>query len=262
MKTNVKTLVVMFVTLAGISFLFNACKKETPSTSSPGTYNMYMTDAPGAYQQVNVNIVGAEANTGGSSWVALKVNAGIYNLLNFSNGRDTLIATGQLSGSSVTQVRLLLGSTGNTVMVNNTVYPLQTSAEEQSGLTVNVSSNMSGSSSGSVVLDFDAGMSVVATGSGSYTLKPVVRANIPPTNGGIKGTVSVLSPITAVLAINGSDTASGFSSLLSGGFMLQGLASGTYKVVIIPPPPYSMSTVANVNVSSGQVTDMGSITLQ
>ena len=263
MKTNGKTQMAMFVALAAAAAMFTSCKKDNNNmtTSSPGTYNMYMTDAPANYQQVNVNIVGAEVNSGTSGWIALKVNAGIYNLLNFSNGKDTLIASGQVSGSTVTQVRLLLGSTGNTVMVNNTLYPLQTPSADQSGLKVDVSSNMSGTASNTVVLDFDAGMSVVATGSGSYILKPVIRADIAPANGSIQGTISPLGSPSTIIAING-DSASTFSSTLTGGFMVQGLASGTYTVVILPPPPYTIKTVTGVNVTSGQATSMGTITLQ
>jgi hypothetical protein len=63
-----------------------------------------------------------------------------------------------------------------------------------------------------------------------------------------------------ILATN--DSAATFSSTASGGFMIQGIASGSYKVVIILRTPFSISTYTGVMVNSGSVTDIGTITVQ
>ena len=54
-----------------------------------------MTDLPGNYDEVNVDIRGVEVTGNGGS-VTLNINPGIYNLLDYANGVDTLIATGDV----------------------------------------------------------------------------------------------------------------------------------------------------------------------
>jgi hypothetical protein len=259
MKTKQKIGLALFGALL-ITF-FSACKKETPQSSSQTSYYMYMTDAPADYQQVNVNITAAQVNTA-SGWVSLNINAGVYNLLTLSNGKDTLLASGTVASGMVSQIRLILGPTGNTVKVNGTVYPLETPSAQQSGLKLDVNTDLSGISTFKMVLDFDAAMSVVANGSGSYILKPVIRANVAPTTGGIKGNIAPFSSQFAVLAIANADTSATFSSTLNGGFEVQGLASGTYEIVIIPQYPYRVAVYNGIIVNAGQVTDMGAVSVE
>jgi hypothetical protein len=262
MKTNIK---IAATAIAAFSLLFlTMCKKTEPGSSGPNSnYNVYMTDSPGDYQEVNVNITGVEINTGANGWTALNVNAGIYNLLTLCNGKDILLATGSISASVISQIRLTIGSTGNTIKVNNTIYPLVIPSGSQSGLKVVVNGQLSSDNNYTIALDFDAGMSIVATGSGTYILKPVIRAIVVPTaSGSIKGTISPAGAEAAVFAITGPDSASTYSSIVSGNFMIQGLASGTYKVVVMPMSPFSIATYSNIAVSSGSVTSMGTITVQ
>ena len=64
-----------------------------------------MTDAPGPYDAVYVDIQGIEITGGGGKNVVMNVSKGIYNLLDFSNGIDTLLATGTLEDAKVSQIR-------------------------------------------------------------------------------------------------------------------------------------------------------------
>jgi hypothetical protein len=102
---------------------FTACRKKDNSNGIKTTpYSIRMTDAPGPYSAVNINLQGIEIKgSGGTSLVMMNVNTGTYNLLNFSNGADTLIATGDLNMSKVSQIRLILGP-GNTVVKNGVTY--------------------------------------------------------------------------------------------------------------------------------------------
>lgn len=247
--------------VAGTTFI--ACNKTNmarPNYTTP--YNMYMTDAPGAYQQVNVNITGAMINSDVSGWVSLSIRPGIYNLLNLTNGKDTLIASGQIATGHVSQVRLILAATGNSVMVNGSVFPLQTPSDQQSGLKLNVDNTLTAGITYNLTLDFDAGASVVQASDGSYILKPVIRAVAAATSGAIKGIIlpaSSTTEISASSAVSGQETT--FSSAATGDFLLQGLAEGSYQVTITPLPPFSVQTFSNVMVSTGQVTSMGTIML-
>jgi len=263
MKTNM--IRIGCITVALSSLVFAGCKKDTPSPASSGgnsQYNMYMTDAPGSYQQVNVNIINAEVNSSVSGWMALTIHPGIYNLLTLTNGKDTLLASGSVPAGAVTQVRLTLGD-GNTVMANGTIYPLQTPSAEQSGLKLNVNQTLVAGSTYNLTLDFDAGMSVVQTGNGSYILKPVIRAVMAPDNGGIKGIILPVGQVSAVIAVSvSSDSTSTYSSGTTGNFLISVLPTGSYKLIIIPPAPYSTQVLSSIQVQSGYITNVGGINLQ
>ena len=62
---------------------------------------------------------------------------GIYDILRFTNGRDTLLATERISAKHISQFRFILGD-DNTVVVDGITYPLKAPSGQQSGFKVNV----------------------------------------------------------------------------------------------------------------------------
>lgn len=260
MKTNWRVPIAAIAT--GCILLAVSCKKSetTPSTAANSPYNMYMTDAPGPYQAVNVNITGAAVYSGGV-WQNLNVNAGTYNLINLTDGKDTLIASGMVSAGAITQVRLTLAATGNTVVVSGVSYPLAFTSTNQAGLTLTVNSQANTGSTNGITLDFDAGLSVQYNGNSTYNLKPVLRSVIPAVTGTVSGKVSPSTAEASIMVSNPLDTAFSFSSMLSGGFMVQGVAAGNYTITITPAPPYAIKTITNVSVGPGTVTSLGTISL-
>lgn len=162
----------MFV---GYTFLvvlaIGACEKDEAST----TLNIRMTDGPGDYQEVNVDVqeVRVKMAKDTNKWQTLATNAGIYDLLDFQNGVDTLIATGPVPTGVLKEVRLLLGP-NNTVMVDSIVYNLEAPSAEDSGLKIKVDKSLK-LSFDSLTLDFDAEKSIKKNGNGTYSLKPVIK---------------------------------------------------------------------------------------
>lgn len=219
-----------------------------------------MTDSPGDYDKVNVEIIGAEVHSDVNGWTPLQVKTGIYNLLDLTNGKDTLIADGQVAVGKVSQIRLILGNQNSVVYQGNT-YPLETPSAQQSGLKLQVHAELVAGVNYSMLLDFDADKSIVQTGSGKYILKPVIRVISKSIDGAIKGIVLPLAANPAVYAISGTDSFSTYADTVNGSFFIGGLYNSTYKVVILPKSPYRDTAVYNVNVNLGQVTDIGSITL-
>ena len=135
MKKTVLTMV-----LIALAITLNSCSKDN-NTSGNYAYKVRMTDAPGPYDAVNVDIRSVEVTGANGNTVTLNTQAGIYNLLDFSNGADTLVATSMLSDSSVKQIRLILGP-NNTVVVGGVSYPLSTPSAEQSGLKLQVNQTL------------------------------------------------------------------------------------------------------------------------
>src|SRR5688572_19475173 len=163
-----------FSILALGAVIFTFCKKDEnkPVPSAPTPYYVRMTDAPGNFTEVNIDLQGVEI-TGQGKTASLNVNPGIYNLLDFANGVDTLIATGSLNAAKVQQIRLILGS-NNSVVVDSVSYPLTIPSGSESGLKIQVHQTLQAGVAYEVLLDFDANQSVVLNGNGGYHLKPVI----------------------------------------------------------------------------------------
>jgi hypothetical protein len=217
-----------------------------------------LTDSPANYQEVNIDFQSAEVHiSGGAGWVTLKSNAGIYNLLDLTNGIDTVIASADLPAGKISQLRLILGP-NNSIKDNGQLYPLETPSSQQSGLKLNIHAELIDGVTYTLLLDFDAARSVIKTGNGKYQLKPVIRTLTDPLDGAISGSVTPVSSIPAIFAITGTDTTGTFPDAM-GNFLIRGLVAGTYDVLFMPVLPNTDTTVTGIVVIKGQVTPMGTI---
>lgn len=261
----------LFFILMGCGILtFMACSKSS-SSGAAGTSSMsvYLVDGPAAYDKVYLDIqsVQVKASTDASedNWQTLNIGRkGIYNLLNFKNGLDTLLGTIQLPAGKVSQLRLILGS-NNSIVLNGISYPLTTPSAQQSGLKLAINADLVAGIDYRIWIDFDAARSIVQTGNGSYILKPVIRTFTQAESGAIKG---IVLPVTAkgwVFAIaNATDTVSSTpADLNTGVYLLRGLPAATYKVSYhATAGTYKDTTYTNVAVTTGNVTDLGVYTLR
>ena len=162
----------LFISAGILTILAVACKKDTSGNS---TLRIRMTDAPTALEEVNVDLqqVNIKFAKDSSGWVNMETKAGVYNLLGLQNGLDTLIAQGSFpQGSEVKEIRLVLGS-NNSVKAMGTVYPLTIPSGSQSGLKIKINKKLH-SSLDSLLIDFDAALSVKKEGDG-YKLRPVIK---------------------------------------------------------------------------------------
>lgn len=238
-----------------------ACDSSENNTSF---VEIRLTDAPGDYQEVNIDIQSVEVNVTDeleSGWKSVDITAGVYDILKLTGGIDVLLGTAELPSGKISQIRLKLGS-ANTIKVNDQMRDLSTPSAQQSGLKLNVHSDLQAGVVYQLLLDFDAARSIVATGSGSYNLKPVIRTIVEAQSGAIKGKVTPLEATPAVYAISGLDTlATAFANQTSGEFLLRGLAPGTYKVTFAPGEGFSPIAEESVTVTLGVVTNMGEITI-
>lgn len=246
---SVKTIIGMLV---AVMLFATACNKKQEGTAR---LNVRLTDAPGDYEAVNVDIQSVEVHTAANGWVTLNTYAGVYNLLDFVNGQDTLLATASIPAGEISQIRLILGE-NNTVQVDSMIYPLTTPSAQQSGLKLNLDDTLAAGVVHGLVLDFDASQSVVETGNGKYILKPVIRVTGVDITSGIEGSVLPIVN-TSVTAYNASDTVSTYTDA-TGNFMI-GLAPGTYAVLLSPAAPYADTTVVGVSVVAGSFTNIGVI---
>ncbi len=265
-ETNLRNICLVFIALVSVSFI--SCEDDDDiilDKSEKAHLIVGLIDAPGDYQQVNIDIQDVQITPGGldSGFISLpNVNAGIYDLLTLANGFEATLSDADIDTGYISQIRLILGDS-NTVMVDSVLHELKVPSGSQSGLKVKIDTTFSAGITYHIVLDFDAAKSVVSAGnSGKYLLKPVIRTFVTANSGAIKGVVSP-NEFSAVYAILNLDTFSTFTAD-SGDFLIQGVPPGTYDVLIQPNDSSSFmdTTINNVGVLLGLTTDLDTILLQ
>jgi hypothetical protein len=248
-----------FLVICLAALMLPACESD----SKNARLEVWLTDAPGDFEEVNVEIIGVEIHrsegNNESGWQSLAVDGGVYNLLELTNGLDTLLGTIEIPAGKISQIRLKLGD-DNTIKVGGETFDLSTPSAEQSGLKLQVHKTLNEGITYKILLDFDVARSVVQTGNTAYKLKPVIRTITEAQDGAIKGTVDPLTT-PAVYAISGLDTLGTTFADSTGTFLIRGLAAGTYDVVLVPNSNYVTTTKDDVSVTLGSVTDLGAVTI-
>lgn len=253
------------VTISAVCFLIAGVTlpscSENPDGVGESRMNVSMTDAPGPFDEVNVDIQGLEVHSDAGGWIVIPLNnPGVYDLLELTNGLDTLLGSVTVPSGTISQFRLKLGP-NNTVKVNGTAYDLQTPSGQQSGLKIQVHENLLPGITYDFTLDFDASKSIVLTGNGKYILKPVIRAITDAENGIIAGQLNP-AMVAQIQAISSTGDTTGTFTDSTGAFQVLGLNTGTYQLDVLPPAPYSDTVFTGVNVTNGQVTQMGTLNIQ
>lgn len=246
---------------------FIGCKKDNNSSTDGTTkVQIRMTDAPGNFDKINLSVKEIVLFSEGKPYT-FAATTSIFNILDFrigSSNPDILVASGEMPSGEITEIRLVLNDSGNTIVVGGVSQALSTPSGQSSGWKVKLKANpmLVPDVAYSLLLDFDAAKSIVSTGNGKYLLKPVVRGITAATSGLISGMVLPLLSHPEVLVINGTDTVGTMADPISGKFTVGGLAAGIYAVKFAPVTGYKDSTMTNVNVSLGQNTSLGIITLK
>lgn len=157
-----------------LTFLtITACQKENKQETTE--FKVLLTDNPFNASEVNVDIreVKIKLHEDSTNWISLNTHAGIYNLLALQNGIDTVIAQGTIPVGILKEVRFVLGN-DNSITIDSVTYPLTIPSGSESGLKIKLNKNLNASLD-SLLIDFDAALSIHQTGNGEYKLKPVLK---------------------------------------------------------------------------------------
>lgn len=160
-------------------------------TDASGSDNHQKGGAPGpiVYQEVNIDVQGLRIHFTPFSddtvevkperdgkWIDLPVEPMVINLLDLTNGVDTLLSSADLDPGHYQELRLILGE-DNTVMVDDMLENLKVPSGQQSGFKIKFKTELEAGEDLDVVIDFDADRSVHKAGkSGKFILKPVLKA--------------------------------------------------------------------------------------
>lgn len=248
--------------LSGLAML-GACDTENEGTAR---MEVRMTDAPGDYAEVNVDILSVQVHKDGdgdeSEWTTLdEIKPGVYNLLDYANGKSFLLASSTLPAGKIAQIRLILGPNNSLKLKDGTVTPLKTPSGQQSGVKLDINAELESDVTYTLLLDFDAAKSVVARGNGQYNLKPVIRTITQAVAGGVKGIVTPAEYKPGIYVISATDTVGGFADE-NGNFLVKGVPAGTYTVKFYTQGGAHDKTLENVSVSQEQIKDLGTVTLE
>jgi hypothetical protein len=247
--------------MAVLALALTACPEEEEKY---GRLIMRITDSPGDFDELWIDIQGVEVNTKGGNptegWVALpEVAAGRYNLIELSAGRDSTFLDIELPMSYYEQFRLLIGN-NNAVVIDGTEYPLPLVSSDFSKLRFKNPLSIVEGFNFLVLLDVDAAESVRETAPGEFVFEPSISMLFADTQGSVEGTVNPPGESVAVYAVANSDTAkTTFSDVTTGKFLLRGLAPGRYDIILEPgeSSTYLPKTINQVVVLMQETSQLG-----
>jgi hypothetical protein len=189
------------------------------------------------------------------------LRAGMYNIMDFTNGNSALLTSAEFPVGKISQIRLVLGSGNTLVLRDGTVKPLNTPSAQQSGLKLKIDAELKRDVTYQLLLDFDVAKSIVARGNGDFNLKPVIRTITTAVAGGIRGTVTPAEARPLVLAIRTSATPNDTLSTTAdaaGAYLIRSMPAGTYRVELQTTHTGTRNkTLPNTPVTNDRITELG-----
>ncbi|MFL5772343.1 MAG: DUF4382 domain-containing protein [Flavisolibacter sp.] len=257
-----------------LSILFVDCKKEaSPGNKGPVRAQIFLTDHPTPiFDSVFIDIQKLEvkfedSTLQNSGWVTLTIQPGVYNILRFRNGLDTLFAGGNLPSNNIRKLRMTLGNQ-NSVVKNAISFPLRINSNDMQVVANLSDSNFDIASPGQLFfwIDFDAGNSIRTDNSGpgnnnGFILKPHIRIFTKSKSGRIEGRVLPIAADAIVMAIRGTDTTMAIPDDHDGEYKIVGLNAGTYSLFIDGQNGYIDTLINNIVVRNGEDAHVPSVTL-
>ena len=269
MKQKHLGIVLPFLGIVMLAFMLNSCtKSDSAKDDKASSLNIYLTDAPGNYKAVWIDLqqimVKSSSDTSDNGWISVPLlRPGKYNLLNYTNGGDTILGGVSLPAGQLSQMRVILGDDNQLVLEDGTTVDLKVPSGQQSGLKLNVHADLVAGVPYELVLDFDAARSIVNAGnSGQYLLKPVIRTFAKAAGGAIQGVVLPGEAGAHVMAIAGVDTLGAIPNA-SGAYKFWGIPANSYTLIFTPDTTtnYLPDTLNNVAVTVGSVTQPDTVRL-
>ena len=274
-----------------VSFVMTACNKNNSAgTTAAGQQqlSLYLTDGPGLFDKVLIDIrsvkvlVDTSTDTrrhdnedwdrrGGDDqkkdtsfiWENLNITPGVYDILKFRNGADTLLAASGITKGSIRLIKIEIG-TNNSVVKDSVTYPVGLPAGALNYVLIKLKGEeceefMPGKSR--LWLDFDITRSIIQDNNGKFILRPVFHFYTISSTGSLAGRVGPKDGYPVVSIYNSTDTAYALPDK-EGYFKVRGLKDGTYSVFINASNGYIDTTINNVVVKAPKETSVGVITLR
>lgn len=287
--------------IISVLFIYTSCRKETGSSVPQGQQRVQirLSDDPVNFDKVLIDIQRVEVqvipdscrgrhdddndhdgtddhhNDGDddhddgdqdsrcSVWDTLDIRPGVYDLLNLSNGVDTILANGFTIAGKIVKLRLTLGD-NNSVVVDSVSYPLAL-WNNRHQVTISVKGDdvdQITPANLQLWLDFDAGRSIVRVDNNHFVLRPHLKIFVPAHTASIGGRVLPESARAIVSAISNGDTLIAIPGHDDGKFKIRGLTGTTADLFInATANGYRDTTITGIHLTAGRETDLGTIQL-
>ncbi len=270
MKTR-KPFLILLLIFATVTISFFSCQKEVSSADTayvPAGQNnlkIMLTDDPSTiFDSIFIDIqrieVKVKDSTGTEHWDTLTITPGVYNILRFRNGLDTLIASGNIPAGRVEKIRVTLG-TNNYVMLNGVKMPLNLPAGFNQ-IIINVDDDVDHDDHNHLRLwlDFD-GHGSIELHNGHFELRLRIGHFSHHGSGEIEGEIKPSAALPVVVkAIAGTDTLTAIPDH-EGEFKIRGIKTSTATLIITPSNGYKDSVINNIPIRRGDDTDLDKIVL-
>ncbi|TXD95596.1 DUF4382 domain-containing protein [Gillisia hiemivivida] len=255
--------------ILAVTVLYSCSNDDSNGGDDSARVKVRMTDAPGDYKSVFVNVTDVMIKSDASAseeeaWVSLTgVQTGMYDLLTLTGGVTQLLADAEVEAGYLSEIRLVLGDDNYLILNDESRQELSTPSAQQSGLKIKVDQELEAGQEYEFLLDFDVDKSIVSAGnSGGFILKPVIRATATAETGTIIGEVHPTNFQSEITAQSATTTISAYTNA-NGEFALNGVPAGIYKVTIKPSllSGFQVKTINNIEVTTNGTIDLEPIFL-
>jgi hypothetical protein len=275
----------------GASMSMVSCKKNSSTEINPATQqnlSLYLTDGPGLFNNVFIDIRSVKVLVDTSSntrrhdgedwdrrgaddqkkdtsfvWENLNIKPGVYDILKFRNGADTLLAAQGITKGSIRLIKIEIG-TANSIVKDSVTYPVNLPTNVPNYILIKLEGSeceeyLPGKNR--LWLDFDITRSIVLESNGKYYLRAVFHYFATGKSGSIAGKVGPMEAAPLVVAFNGTDTSYAIPDK-EGYFKIRGLKDGNYTVYINASNGYFGKVLNGQQVKAPAETSVGTIILQ
>lgn len=148
-----------------------------PDAAAPGSQEqrpniqLLLTDAPGEFEEVWVNIVSVEIDAGELGWMILTDTPQRFDLLTLQNDVTAALGEASLPLGTYGQLRLIVDEAS--VVVDGVEEDLVIASGAETGIKINLDAEVQEDMLYTLVIDFDAGQSVRRTGMG-WLMTPMI----------------------------------------------------------------------------------------
>jgi len=258
----------MLALVAVSALAFQSCDKDddnntnNPSGGQPTSFKVRMTDAPGNFSAMNLQITSVDAMIDGE-WVNLNNTSQTVSVIELANGSEEIIANDNTAETGhYTKLRLMIGA-DNDLSINDesgsNTYDLSLGLGVSNEIIIDIDKQVNQGSAASVLIDFNVASSV-SGGLGTYFMNPVVTW-VENESTGVKGDMNGASQGVLTFTGNGQTYSSYIGA--DGKFMIRGMQSGSYDLVFqgMHDGENTMSEMPmeDIIVVNGQITNMGTI---
>jgi hypothetical protein len=251
------------ILLAGI--VLPACQKEAMNRANGQTasFKVRMTDAPGNFTGLYVQLTRVDAYIEQQGWVNLSTENRLISVLDLTNGAETTLSLNeQAVVGTYSKLKLTFG-TDNSLLIygGSATIGLSFSSPASDEVIIDINEEVSAGTTTEVLLDFNVAESVWQMGN-TYLMHPAI-SEIEDESTGISGDVQ--GSIQASVTLFNSEHSYQTYITASGEFLLRGIAEGTYQLSVegIAQGVTGMqeTTVSNIVIVKGQIKTMGAIQL-